>query len=419
MENNFRIRDDFILRYRRRNYNYKDIAQAVSYWLTKINKIDEGPIGVAYATLSFSSIAFLLALYKSQRSFKHLGVVGREINETLILEHGVSSIFVVGDLYHSTINLDHVTDQLHQTDTWDHAYACAQWNGYEELNIPFTDKQIVYAFTSGSTGKPKPVSMSAYLESLSIQLAMDSFFVEDDYCVFSHGMAHMGVHTTAILPGLFKAQVVSLADHTWKEEILHATHIQFFNTTSFLPLPKKLRVLTTGGNMLSSVFLTLITDQCEVESIYDIYGLTECLPPLAVRKVQSVSDLNLPFDWINLNYQIAIIGDIIKITRPDDVVFLTKDRGSLIGNKLKFLGRELGLIRVDGRLLGVEQFKQTLEKSTKILDYAIEYANNEFVLHALLQDQDSIASFIINNGADVVVKYHDTLNTNGGIKNIS
>ena len=418
MQYNFSIRDDFILRYRRRDYNYNDIAQAVSYWLDQINQTT-GTIGIAYATLSFSSIAFLLALYKSNRPFTHLGVVGKEVSEQLLQDQKLGCIFVVGDLFHSNIKLDFISKQLHHTDTWDHAYNCSKWTGSEELVIPFTDAQTINAFTSGSTGNPSAVAMTSYIESLSISLAMETFFIEDDYCVFAHGMSHMGVHTTAILPGLFKAKVVSLADHTWDEEMVHATHVQFFSTMSFLNLPKWLRVITTGGNSLKSTFLEHIQSQCQVDNIYDIYGLTECLPPLAVRSVQSLTDLNKPFTWINKDYQVDIQGDRIKITRPDDAVFVTSDRGSLNNNELTFLGRALKLIRLYGNLVGVEEFKQTFEASTKILDYVIEYNNNEFVLHALEFDTEAVTLFVQLSNANVFVKYHKTLDTNGGIKNIS
>lgn len=420
MENNFSIRKDFILRYRRRNYNYKDLAQGVSYWLNQINTIDDvNPIGISYATLSFSSIAFLLALYKSQRPFTHLGVIGKEVNDALIQAQGLSAVFVVGDLFHSNITLDVITDRIYHTDTWDHAYNCATWPGLEELEIPFTDKQIINAFTSGSTGKPSAVAMTSYIESLSIQLAMETFFVEDDYCVFSHGMSHMGVHTTAILPGLFRARIVSIADHTWHEEMTYATHIQFFSTMNFLQLPKNLRVITTGGNSLMSTFLDYIQSQCSVENIYDIYGLTECLPPLAVRTVNSITDLDKPFTWINTAYQAVIAGDKIRITRPDGAVFVTSDLGSLVKDQLTFLGRASNLIRLDGNLVTVKQFKQMFEKTTKILDYVLEYSNNKFILHVLLTDTDVVTSFIQKTGVNVFAKYHESLDTNGGIKNIS
>lgn len=418
MENNFTIRKDFILRYRRRDYTYNDISQAVSYWLNQINKTT-GIIGISYASLSFSGVSFLLALYKSQRPFVHLGVMGKNVTQKLLDSQQLGAIFVIGDLLHSTVTIEFLSDQLHLTDTWDHACNCLNWPDFEDLIIPFTDQQVIKAYTSGSTGKPSQVSMSAYVESLSIKLAMDSFFIDDDYCVFSHGMAHMGVHTTAILPGVFKARIVSLSDFTWDEEIEHATHIQFFPTMTYLKLPKKLRVITTGGNSLKSTLLEFILSQCQVENIYDIYGLTECLPPLAVRNVHSFLDLNTPFTWINQNYQVEIINDRIKITRPDNVVFITNDKGRLENNRLTFLGRALNLIRVNGNLVNVEDFKQLFETKTNILNYVIESKNNEFVLHVLTSDTDLVTKFISYYDTSVLVKYHVELDTNGGIKNIS
>jgi len=201
--------------------------------------------------------------------------------------------------------------------------------------------------------------------------------------------------------------------------MLHATHVQFFSTMSFLQLPKRLRVLTTGGNTLKSTFLEQIHSQCQVDTIYDIYGLTECLPPLAIRCVQSIAGLNKPFTWVNASYQVSIAGDRIKITRPDDVVFVTSDCGSLVDNQLTFLGRALIMIRLNGNLVSVEDFKQAFEASTKIINYVVEYNNNEFVLHALLSDSNKVTEFIQTSNANVFVKYHNTLDTNGGIKNIS
>ena len=420
MTNNFNIRKDFILRYRRRDYTYTDIAQAVGYWLDKINNVGgDRPIGISYATLSFSSIAFLLALYKSGRSFMHLGVIGNNVCDQLLQEQQLDAIFVVGDLFHSNVKLDIITNQLYHTDTWDHAYNCVHWQQPADLTIPFNNTQMIHAYTSGSTGRPKPVSMSSYYESLSIQHAMDLFFAKDDYCVFAHGMSHMGVHTTAILPGLFKARVVSLADHTWDEEMAHATHVQYFSTMTFLSLPKQLRVLTTGGNSLKSTFLNQINAQCQVDNIYDIYGLTECLPPLAVRNVKSIEDLSNPFTWINNHYCVTIEHGCIKILRPDGQIFVTSDQASINDDQLTFLGRANDLIRVNGNLVTVEEFRQLFETETQVVNYVIENRNGEFVLHGLQQDCDAIINFVQRSNATVLAVFKNNLPTNGGIKYVS
>jgi len=228
----------------------------------------------------------------------------------------------------------------------------------------------------------------------------------------------MGVHTTATLPGLFKAKTVSLADHTWDEEMQYATHVQYFATMSFLPLPKQLRVLTTGGNSLKRTFLEQIHTQCQVDNIYDIYGLTECLPPLAVRNVKSIEDLSNPFTWINNHYCATIEQGCIKILRPDGQVFVTSDQGSIKDDQLTFLGRTNDLIRVYGNLITVEQFRQIFETETKVIDYVLENRANEFILHGLRQDCDAIINFVQRSNATVLAVFKDALPTNGGIKSI-
>lgn len=421
MKKQFKIRPDFILRYRRKDYSYDEIAQAVSYWLNIINQFDKDKIiGITFASLSFSGVCCLLALYKSRRSFRHLGVMGREITDPIRAEENLSAIIVIGDLFNSGISLSCINDRILVTDSWEHAVSYCLHDSKEELVFDFTDSQNIEGYTSGSTGRPKRTKMTTYLESLSIKIAMELFFEEDDYCVFSHGMSHMGVHSTAILPGIFKAKTVSLADYTWDEEIEKATHIQFFTTmSSYLKLPKKLRTITTGGNSLKATFLETIKSQCEYKNLYDIYGLTECLPPLAVKNVHTENDLSQPFQWVNPYYKPSNEGKRIKIERPDGEIFVTSDEGIVDNNNLTFHGRALKMLRIRGNLMQVEEFKNTFETETGVLNYVIEYKNDEFILHALHADSEKCLIFVQNNDVNVNVKFHDNLDTNGGIKNIS
>lgn len=421
MKKQFRIRPDFILRYRRKNYSCDEISQAVSYWLNIINQFDKDKIiGITFASLSFSGVCCLLALYKSGRSFRHLGVMGREINDQKRAEENLSAIIVIGEVLNSGLELSYIHNEILVTDNWEHAVSYCLHNSKEELVFDFTDSQYIEGYTSGSTGRPTRTKMTTYLESLSIEIAMNLFFKEDDYCVFSHGMSHMGVHSTAILPGIFKAKTVSLADYTWDEEIEKATHIQFFTTmSSFLKLPKKLRVITTGGNSLKQTFLETIQNQCDYDSLYDIYGLTECLPPLAVRNIKIKEDLSKPFKWINKFYKVSTVGNRIQITRPDGEVFLTSDTGIVNQDQLTFQGRALKMLRVNGNLLSIEEFKEQFEKTTGILDYVIEYKNEEFILHGLESDSSRILLFIQDHIVNLIPKFYENLDTNGGIKNIS
>jgi hypothetical protein len=418
----FKIRNDFILRYRGQNYTTDNLSQAVSYWLHRINAIEERTmIGVAYAGLSFSAVALILALYKSGRNYCHLGVHSRRLTHDTQNNLKLSHVFVVGN----TDDIEHfvnIPQSYTRTDSWHHAWHCGQWAGRENLVIPFSLAQTVYAYTSGTTGDPKLTSMTADVEAYSIQRAQELFFVADDYCVFLHGMSHQGVHTTAILPGIFTARVVSLAEtDTWNEEILSASHIQYFYTMKDLyPLPEQVRVITTGGDMLKPVFLEHIKRNCSYQHLFDIYGLTECLPPLAVRDVQTVEDIEKEFHWVNTAYSYDVDKlDNILIIRPDGQQFLTTDRACKTDSGLMFHGRNYPAIRIHGNLSTVWSFKQLLEKQTGVVNYAVEIKNNDFVLHALKSDFAVIDKFIQTNYIDIQVSYADSVNTNGGIKTVS
>ena len=417
----FTVNPNFVLRYNRRNYNTNNLSQAVSYWLDQINQIEDSvPIGIAYAGLSFSAVALILALYKSGRNFYHLGVHARNLDHDTQNNLQLSKIFIVGN----TNDVDYFVNapqSYERTDSWHHAWACANWAGQTDLVIPFTKEQTVYAYTSGTLSKPQLTEMSAYNESISIQLAREMFFKDTDYCVFLHDMSHQGVHSTAILPGIFTASVVSLAEtDTWNDEAERATHIQYFYTMKDLyPLPKQLRVITTGGDMLKPAFLESIKESCEYQHLYDIYGLTECLPPLAVRDIHDAGDLSNPFQWVNgqYSYEINDEGRIV-ITRPDSVVFVTSDKGIKTSDGLEFTGRKFPTIRMRTQLYSIVEFKKEFESFTGIVRYVVENKDSYYLLHALNQDADRVQAFIRANQVNIQTNFCDELNTNGGIKNV-
>lgn len=418
---NFKIRNDFVLRYNRVDYNYDDLSQAVSYWLNHINQIsDKNPIGLAYAGLSFSAVALILALYISQRDYVHVGFLSKSLDHDTQNTYKFSHIYIAGNT-ESDKHFYNIPQSYTRTDCWHHAWHLSKWPDRVTLDIPFTDTQTIFAYTSGTTGTPKLTSMPASVEAFSISKAQELFFKEDDYCVFLHGMSHQGVHTTAILPGIFTAKVVSLAEtDTWNEEILSASHIQYFYTMKdWYSLPKQVRVITTGGDMLKPVFLEHIKDNCRYEHLFDIYGLTECLPPLAIRDVQSIEDIEKEFHWVNNVYCYDVNSDhTIVITRPDETQFLTTDKGTKTATGLQFHGRKFAAIRFGGNLMTVGMFKQTFERTTGIVNYAIEVQGNDYLLHALKTDMKVVDAFIQDNFVEIATNYTDVINTNGGIKTV-
>lgn len=419
------IRPDITIRYNRTDYNYDNLSQAVSYWLNIVQNCQDGPIGIAYSGLSFSAVALLLALLLSGRNYRHMGVYSKRLkdNTNIHKDLDIDTIFILGTT-EDELDFVQVSKTYIRTDCWHHAWQCARWPGREKLSIPFRDSQQISAYTSGTTGSPSHTKMNSYTESISIETAMNYYFREDDYCVFFHGMSHAGVHTTAILPAIFKANTISFCEtNTWDEEISKATHTQYFYTmmTAGFAVPKKVRVITTGGDILKEPFFNHIRTQCDYKHFYDIYGLTEALPPLAIRDIQNINDLTKPFTWISPGYDFSIDpkGHIV-ISRPTGDQLVTNDIGNKSNNELTFVGRKISYIRLNDFLLTVKEFKEKFEQATGIVSYVIEFiqTENSCTLHALKTDQTTIEKFIIDNRVEIIVEYYNELDTNGGIKNI-
>jgi hypothetical protein len=108
----------------------------------------------------------------------------------------------------------------------------------------------------------------------------------------------------------------------------------------------------------------------------------------------------------------------ISITRPDGQVFVTSDRGTKTEVGLQFAGRNFSAIRLRGSVTSIADFKREFELATKVVRYAIEAIPTGYVLHALKTDFVAVDRFLQTNYVDIETNYVDTLNTNGGIKNV-
>jgi AMP-binding enzyme len=418
---NFTIRPDFILRYNQKDYTYKELAQSVGYWVNYLNQIPDIEISLAHSGLSFSAVSLVLALYITKRSHSYLRIVAGKLANNLPDNPSIHRVFILGETNHDP-KFQSIPYIYVRTDSWHHSWGCATWDQPADLsNIPFSKEQIISAYTSGTTSIPTLTTISAYTEAESIKVAQELFYEPNDYCVFLHGMAHKGVHTTAILPALFTARVLSLTDaSTWDEEINKATITQYFYTMmKYFALPKKIRTIITGGDMLKPELYNKIATECKYDHLYDVYGLTECLPPLAIRDVQQQDDLSLPFIWVNKYYTfVTDDNNNIIITRSDEVIYKTSDRAIKDGDLLYFKGRQVQHIRVNGILTLIEQFKNRFEKETKIVNYVLNQEVNGFVLYALTTDKDIVSQYIEKNQVEVSIVYQDILPTNGGIKHV-
>lgn len=404
-------------------YNFDQLSQGVDYWLNHINQRPRDlAVGVFFSALSFSNLAFMLALIESGRSYERISALHKLDQDRI---HSFGAIYISGDTYNSPYNFPS-SHNIYLTDTFDQGYASSTWPGQHSLDITFKQSQEIIEYSSGSTGTPKKIIIDAWQEALSVETAIKQYFDPLDYCVFLHSMNHTGVHTSAILPAIFSVSTLSLANaNTWQTEINHATHIQYFTTMrNFFPLPEKLRCLVFGGDMLKPLLTQHVIDNCKVENFWDVYGLTECLPPLAVRKITSVDDLDKDFLWVNCYHQPVMFHDgrNLLINRADGIIIDTGDIGQPYKLNqdifVKMHGRSTQTVRVDGKLHSAEEFKIHLESYTNVSSHVLFWENDRAVLVVYQKDQPTITQYAKQFDLEAELRFQDELATSGGIKHI-
>ena len=321
----FKIRDDIEIKslsFRTNEivqYTNKDIARYVSYFLDKINSIADlsKPIGVKLGHLSFVSVCGMLALVKSGRDYAIIYHQNLDLREDI--DHLFSHVFYLGpfnDRNEDVINFE-IQGAEHTINT--------------DLNFIFHPTQIVYELPENSTSL-EVLTTSGEIESSSVNAAMDHYFVEDDYCVFHRPMQHIGVATLCIYPALFKAKTIILCldKEEWTAEIDSATHIHFGYSMirDKWPMPKKLRMLTTGGYDFNQEIIAYVTNKSNIENIVDCYGTKNCPPPLAIRHLK-ISNYPIPFKWINKIIKPHVYNDLLLLTSAIPGLLKCKDNDYL------------------------------------------------------------------------------------------
>jgi acyl-CoA synthetase (AMP-forming)/AMP-acid ligase II len=298
------------------------------------------------------------------------------------------------------------------------------------LDITFDLNQKRYNNTSGTTtGYPKLIEASVGGDGYSIKTAMDYYINSNDHCMFLHSMSHIGVHTTAILPSVFKAKNVTfLTTADWANYVTQGTHTQFFYTMFehySLPKDHNIETVTTGGDFLTSPMVTELIHNKGVKKIIDIYGLTEAAPPLAIREITCLDDLSKPFIWINDMYSCYLNEqNIAVIVRPDGVHWVSNDcaRYNPSTKEFYYLGRfgENSKIRMKGLLFDNHEFREKLQLETGIINYFLDTSGEGLipVLTITNIDQEAITTFIKQYDVTVELRVVDIIDTNGGIKNI-
>lgn len=418
----------------RGHYNREHLARAVAYWEDKISSIvDPRPLAICFGagSTTFQTVAVLLAIFSSGRNYYKFdqlspGAVKEDIKYPRI-EGGVSITFIAGTV---KTEFDYSNDpDVVEVELNKYLEDSISYSRQHSLTIEFKQTQKRFNNTSGTTtGFPKLIEATVGNDGYSIKTAMDHYIKDNDHCGFSHNMSHIGVHTTAILPAIFKAATVSFIEtgFEWTNKISIATHTQFFYTMLdhyHFPKEHRVKTVTTGGDFLMPNLAAKLFD-AGVEEIVDIYGLTEAAPPLAIRKIRHLEDLNKPFIWVNEAYKCYINeGGMAVVIRPDGVHWKASDLAKYNDTTKEFyyLGRHgAGLrVRMQGLLFDTFEFKEKFERETNVSNYFFDTTTDIPRLLVTPQDQHIVENFIKDFDATVELVITEQFRTSGGIKNLS
>lgn len=413
------------------SYNRCQLARAVAYWQDYLQALnDDRPVGLWYgwSSTSFQTIALLLAIIDSGRSYYKFSSTD-EAKKVKIPDIGtLSHTFSVGlenSVYADTSKIYGVTSVY--ADSAEHRELSLNYHRKHPLKIKFHADSYRYNSTSGTTGLPKAVKVSLLNDGQSVLCAMEQYFSEDDYCVFAHNMLHIGVHTTAIFPAVFKARVLSLIDVlSYPEEVVNATHIQYFYTMlneCVLPKGLNVRICTTGGDYLKPQLVNTLLD-AGVKEIIDIYGLTEAPPPLAIRSIKSVNDLSKPFNWVATDYSCRTDeADQLHVQNSQGDERRTGDRCfyNTESKELFYDGRLsiFNTIRFKGVWTPTTEVTRALAEESGLVNYFLDTAvepPNFPKLFVTPREAVAAQHYIGSSGLTVELKITDNIPTNDGIK---
>lgn len=412
------VAPNLVIKFEGYTYSREDLARTVAYWVDFLDELPQDmPMTETNLWSSFSGLAFKLALKISGRCYEIVPCQMPELAEIAKTRR----VFLVGNYLGFVWPNGHPSSpDMVWTDHPHHIWKQSRHPRLQDLCIPWRDNQVYSVKTSGSTGQPRAFRQTSYMESLSIDRALQ-YFSSDDYCVFNKGMAHVGVHTTAVFPAVFSAQTLSFTTPiTWFTEIDHATHIQYFPIMQqHWRLPRTCKTITTGGSMLTRDFVRFVLDNCKIDRFLDIYGLTECLPPLAIRNISCEDDVDSFSDWISEDDLPIVENEQLSIQRSDGLVIHTKDLADLDQKRIFIRGRSSQMVRVAGRLLDGKDFDAAFKINTGIYQFAVRYApDGTATMEVLREDYDRALIWIQKQEAEVQVIAVDHLATSGGIKNI-
>jgi hypothetical protein len=393
MEFRFSIRDDINVRsqslidLKYKDYNKEDISRAVAFYLDLILDSNYDKIAVGFGDISLLSVAFMLALHKSGKEYlviHHDGTFNFDQ-----YNHLFSHLFITGVVNpENTERVEKLNFFLKNysnfilTDTKLNESAAFSYHKSDNLIFDYSKNKNISVIDNNHV---KKLYTTEKIEGSSIDAAINNYFHEDDYVVIMRPFQHLGVGTLSIYPAFFKAKNISLCSNgtSWEEEYHNATHIHIdWNMMNVgCSLPKKLRMLTSGGYDFNSDCMEYVTSRSDIENIVDCFGTARCPPPLAIRKLKNNPDPH--FVWVN-DFIKPIVSRINTLSfdteeksfdRFNKIHIQTNDVVEFIDNSYNFriVNRLVSTIRMEHKLYPVEVFKKLFKEYSKISDFEVDY----------------------------------------------
>lgn len=436
IRNDIRIRSKSLQTFLMKDYDYEDLSCSVAYFVDKIQKLkaDNHQIGVMFGFLSFASVSCMLALIKSKIDYTIIYYTGDMIPDNA--DNYCSHAFLLGPFDNQVKIIEHINQKPGFYTNVNDSNIEEQIISYhrkDDLIFEFGSDQKIYALMAGND-KVELIQATGKIEESSISAAMQHYYSPDDYCLLYRPCRHIGVATLSVYPALFKAKTIVLCvdQGEWTSEIDPATHVHFgFNMIQEKwPLPKKLRILTTGGYSFNSDCINYVTSISEIDQIIDCYGTYLCPPPLAIRELSKIEDNAItPFKWINEFIRPLNINNILYFETTDKITFQnllttrlnkffesnimpTHDRIKNIDeNTFYFYGRSSHVVRVNHMQWTESSFVQFAYEKTNIKDLKVDFKTlngiDVPVIKVNSKYRHIIQDFILSNYVEAELEYHD------------
>lgn len=378
-----------------REFNYDDLSKYVSYFLEKINSVPHDfskKIGIFHGLLSFQSVAFMLALIKSGKNYIVFNGYADDFPEYMkSIKDATTHIFMVGGFEEEYL-MEEYSDMYSEIDSFETLVALDAHKGRENLEFTFSKRQRIYSKFHLS-GPIELTCTTGLIEQEAVKTAISSYFVEDDYCVIYRPFKHIGVATLHTYPAFFTVKGISICDDIaeWEQEYHRATHVHISHNMIQLkwPLPKKLRMLTSGGYPFNSNCLEYVTGQSDIDNIIDCYGTRYCVPPMAIRTIPKNNVGLLPFKWVNNFVKPENIENKLYFRAPkntfsnipgsnsDGTLLYSADiiENTGVDNEFYFYGQHVKFIRVDHIRVNYDDFVSFVKAKTGLRDFTVEFKN--------------------------------------------